>query len=135
MPQTAGRGSDPSAEWVRSYHIRLYFVDPECIKDAFDISFDDVASCVGKVSSFAHGSAVWLHCLQGLCLVFGAAQEFTAALLGLLAIDARRSGEGKVAAKGSSAPIADVEVGVVASRARVCVRCSVAYVCVSLHLL
>lgn len=48
-PKVPARAADPSAEWQRSYHVRLYFVDPDCIKDAFGLSFADVATSVGKV--------------------------------------------------------------------------------------
>ena len=109
------RADDPNAEWVRSYHVRLYFVDPECIKDAFDVSFAEVAHIVGKVCVFACIAAlfgrVW-HILSRTLAVD--LQTFTAVLFALLNADLRRAGEkiSKSAVGGSIANL-DAAVGVV----------------------
>lgn len=50
QPKIPSAATSPHSEWIRSYHIRLYLVDPEAIQDAFGLSFDEVANSVGKVS-------------------------------------------------------------------------------------
>jgi len=86
-PKIVGRATDPAAEWVRSYHVRLYFVDPECIQDAFGLTFADVATAVGKT--------------------------FTVALFALLAADMRRAGVKLGKGTGGAVADLDAEVGVV----------------------